>query len=154
MRLRDLLDIRLVLPEAAAPDKDGLLVLLADEVVAHHNHIDRDELLSTLRRREAEVSTGIGTGVAVPHTTLASAASTILLVARTANGVPFDALDDRPVHIIFLLVGPTGAMGDHLKLLARIARLVRRRTFIAELRDASSAKEMYQLVLREDEHHD
>src|SRR5262249_50394398 len=105
-----------------------------------------------LGEREALQSTGIGDGVAIPHGALESLSRQIAAVLICVDGVPFDAIDGRPVRILFAVGGPKRATGEHLKTLARISRLLRDLDFREKLLSASDRNEAFELIRRaEDE---
>ena len=103
-------------------------------------------LFDRLLERERLGSTGIGGGIAIPHARLASVAQPRGLFARLGHPVAFDAIDDRPVDLVFLLVAPEGAGADHLKALARVSRLLRDRGLVEKLRATESAEALYALL--------
>jgi PTS system nitrogen regulatory IIA component len=75
----------------------------------------------------------------------------VISVARVAEGLDFESLDGQPVHILFMLLGPQEAAGLHVKLLARIARLVKQPEFLERLRAADTARALHQVIREEDE---
>jgi len=105
------------------------------------------DILRVLVERERMQSTGVGLGVAIPHGTLDGVEAHVgaLLVCRPA--VPFDALDGRPVSVVFALLGPKGAAALHLKLLARVARLLRDESARSRLSGVDSEATVYSLLL-------
>lgn len=105
-------------------------------------------LLATLRAREKQVSTGIGQGIAIPHCACAELESTTLALGRKRNGLPFEAIDRRPVHLVFLLAGPEGQQTAHLRLLSRLARLLRDQGFTEALMEAGSPEQVIGLLRR------
>ncbi len=112
---------------------------------------DEEDSLTRLLEREKVVSTGIGNGIAIPHAKAAHVSSMVIAVARVKEGLDFEALDGRPVHILFLLLGPPQKAGLHVKLLARIARLVKDPAFLEQLKLADSAQKLYQVIRTGDE---
>lgn len=108
--------------------------------------IDERRLFDRLLERERLGSTGIGGGIAIPHARLSSVAQPRGLFARLGHPVDFDAIDDRPVDLVFLLVAPEGAGADHLKALARVSRLLRDRGLVEKLRATESAEALYALL--------
>jgi len=110
-----------------------------------------EDSLARLLEREKVVSTGIGNGVAIPHAKSANVRSIVISMARVTGGMNFESLDGQPVYIVFLLLGPQEAAGMHVKLLARIARLVKAPGFLDRLRAADTAEGIYQAVREEDE---
>ncbi len=109
--------------------------------------LDERRLLDRLIEREALGSTGIGGGIAIPHARMTSLASPRGLFARLAQPVAFDAIDERPVDMVFLLVAPEGAGADHLKALARVSRLLRDRSLVDKLRATDGAEALYALLI-------
>ena len=92
--------------------------------------------------REAMMSTGIGEGVAVPHCLTSAVDRTVIAFGRHRKGIKFDAVDNKPVKLFFLMVGPLGAHSEHLRLLSRLSRLLRDETFKSTLLEAETADEV------------
>lgn len=106
------------------------------------NFCERDELLEALRTREDFVSTGIGSGVAIPHTFSDRIDSVLAVMGRSLEGIDFDSHDDAPVHLVILFVVPRQDYDMHLRTLAAIARLFHNDEMKRQLLAASSADEM------------
>ncbi|MBC7790594.1 MAG: PTS sugar transporter subunit IIA [Anaerolineae bacterium] len=104
-------------------------------------------ILASVNERERVLSTGIGGGIAIPHGKTPLADQLVLAAGVSPTGVDFDALDGKPVHLFFLLVGPESASGAHVKALGRISRLLRRESLRAEL-IASLSPESFLRVIR------
>jgi nitrogen PTS system EIIA component len=105
--------------------------------------IDHGTVLAALIQREKLGTTGIGDGIAVPHARLAGLQTILGFFARLARPVDYDALDDEPVDLVFLIVAPEAGNADQLKALARIARLLRDPTTAARLRSESDQDSVY-----------
>ena len=135
-----------VLASAKATGKKAVLADLASRASGLFN-VDERKLFDRLLERERLGSTGIGGGIAIPHGRLASMVKPLGLFARMANPVDFDAIDERPVDIVFLLVTPEGAGADHLKALARVSRLLRDRSLVEKLRATDNAEALYALLV-------
>lgn len=133
-----------------ATTKDDLLRELVAVVAAGSSGQESEDLLRTVREREAVLSTGIGNGVAIPHGKSAALTELRMAAGLTAAPVDFDALDGQPVRLFFLLVGPETAAGQHIKALSRISRLLRKDAVRQRLVDASDAAEFH-AALREAE---
>lgn len=103
-------------------------------------------ILETILQRERLGSTGVGQGVAIPHGKIADLDKLVGVFARLAHPVEFDALDDQPVDLVFALLAPESAGADHLKALARIARVLRDPAVAQKLRVASDAGELYAVL--------
>ena len=103
-------------------------------------------ILEILLQREKLGSTGVGNGVAIPHGKLAKLAQVFGLFARLERPIDFEALDGQPVDLMFLLLAPEGAGADHLKALARVARLLRDPEIARRLRESSDADALYAVL--------
>lgn len=134
----------------AADDKKGILSEFSFRVAGRYAGIAAEELLRLLLEREALGSTGIGDGIAIPHCKSRLLKDPVLLFGRSDTGVDFCALDGKPVHLFFLLIVPEGAAGLHLKLLARISRLLKEPSIRARLMAASTPQEIISIVAEQD----
>jgi mannitol/fructose-specific phosphotransferase system IIA component (Ntr-type) len=114
---------------------------------------DEQHALDALLEREAAQSTGIGCGVAIPHAVYPELSSTVIELALSRSGIDFLALDEKPVHTIFLLISPPNRSSTHIKLLARIARLMRLPDIRDELLKAGSAEQVIERIRQFDEQH-
>ena len=103
-----------------------------------------------LSERERLQSTGIGDAVAVPHTSIDSATRQAVALLLCPQGVPFDAIDGEDVKIIFGVVGPRRATGEHLRILARISRLLRDAATRSELAGSATAEAAFSLIEKHD----
>ena len=134
-----------VLASVKASGKKALLAELAARA-ASMLKLDERRLFDRLLERERLGSTGIGGGIAIPHGRMSSLSEPRGLFARLAHPIDFDSIDERPVDIVFLLVAPEGAGADHLKALARIARMLRDHELANKLRDARDAEAIYAVL--------
>lgn len=146
MRLADILTSHRVATGLGPVDKHSALRALS----AMFEEQDTDEVFSVLLAREALASTGVGSGVAIPHARLASASKVEAALAISAPGVEFDAVDARPAHILVAVVAPEQNTGDHLKALARVSRLLRDAELREALIAASSSAEAFELLMARD----
>lgn len=137
MDLGDLLAPEGIIPSLKAKSKKQALQELATRA-AEATGLDQREVFDTLLQRERLGSTGLGRGIAIPHVKFRSLKSIVCLFARLEEPIEFDSHDNEPVDLIFLLLAPEHASGDHLKALARISRLVREPTTLERLRSAPS----------------
>lgn len=121
-------DPNLFCPNLEARTKDEALQELSAQLARGAGVRDRDLLLDMLRRRESLGSTGIGKGIAIPHGRSLAIPELKLLFARSVEGVEFEAVDAKPVHIFFLIVAPPqDKKNEYLPLLGRIAELIKER---------------------------
>ena len=146
--LWQILEPRCVQLELEARRKDEALTEMVGLLVRAGRIRAPEALLETLRARERQVSTGIGDGIAIPHCVSPELVSTVLALGRKREGIPFDAIDRRPVRLLFLLVGPEGQQTAHLRLLSRLARLLRDRSFVEGLLAAESSQQVLETLRR------
>lgn len=149
--LSDLLSSVRVKVPLEATTKDEVLRELVDVLAAGGHLADRTDALRVVREREQVLSTGIGHGVALPHGKSDTCSDLAIAAGVTREPVEFDALDQQPVRLVFLLVGPESAAGPHIKALSRISRLVRRPELRRRLIETEDSEAFLQ-VLREAEH--
>jgi PTS system nitrogen regulatory IIA component len=143
--IADLVTPRSVIAQLRAPTKRQVLQELARRAAAMTGLPDR-RIYDALAERERLGTTGIGTGVAIPHCRLSELTRLHGMFARLERPVPFEAIDNEPVDLVFLLLAPLDAGAEHLKALARISRLLRDRAMCEKLRGANSADALYALL--------
>jgi nitrogen PTS system EIIA component len=145
MPLLDFLDPQAVLPALRVSSKKHALQELAAHA-ARLTGLPESAVYEALLQRERLGSTGIGEGIAIPHGKLPGLNRIFGLMARLDKPVDFDALDDQPVDILFLLLAPEGAGADHLKALARVARVLREPDVIERIRTTRDAAALYAIM--------
>jgi PTS system nitrogen regulatory IIA component len=148
MALADLLHQDAIIPALKVNSKKQLLQELAAKA-SKVTGLSEREIFDIVLQRERLGSTGVGNGIAIPHGKLASVRSIVGVFARLESPVDFEALDDQPVDLVFLLLAPEGAGADHLKALSRIARVLRDQDLVAKLRATDSASAIYAFLNEE-----
>src|SRR5580692_7314747 len=143
--IADLVTPRSVIAQLRAPTKRQVLQELARRAAAMTGIADK-RIFDALAERERLGTTGIGTGIAIPHCRLPGLTRLYGMFARLERPVPFEAIDDQPVDLVFLLLAPADAGAEHLKALARVSRLLRDRAMCEKLRGANSADALYALL--------
>ena len=145
MQLSDIIASDAIIPSLKASSKRQLLQELAEQG-SKIAGLDSQIVFETLLRREKLGSTGLGDGIAIPHGKFAALDRVYGLFARLAAPVKFDAVDDKPIDLVFLLLAPENAGADHLKALARISRLLRDAKIVEKLRGTDSAAGLYAIL--------
>ncbi|MEP9350048.1 PTS IIA-like nitrogen regulatory protein PtsN [Xanthobacter sp. KR7-225] len=145
MPLADLIAPDAVFPMLRASSKKQALQELAQQA---GTMIERDprEIFETLLQRERLGSTGVGNGIAIPHGKLAKLDKLVGLFARLEKPIDFESLDGQPVDLVFLLLAPEAAGADHLKALARVARMLRDPDIVEKLRATRDPKVIHALL--------
>ena len=147
MSLNDLISPQAVVASLKANSKKQALIELSEKA-AELSGIDSREVLDALIQRERLGSTGIGGGIAIPHGKLARCGQIFGVFARLEKPIDFEALDDAPVDLIFLLIAPETAGADHLNALSRAARVLRDQSLVATLRSTRDPSALYSILMR------
>ncbi|MBX3525412.1 MAG: PTS IIA-like nitrogen regulatory protein PtsN [Rhodoblastus sp.] len=147
MSLNDLISPQAVIASLKANGKKQALIELSERA-AEVSGLDSREILDALIQRERLGSTGIGGGIAIPHGKLARCNRIFGVFARLEKPIDFEALDDAPVDLIFLLIAPENAGADHLNALSRAARMLRDQSLVATLRSTRDPSALYSILVR------
>jgi PTS system nitrogen regulatory IIA component len=145
MDLGDLIKPEGVIASLKAKNKKHALQELAQKA-AELTGIQAQKIFEALLQRERLGSTGVGRGIAIPHARLEGLSQIVSVFARLEDPIPFDALDDEPVELMFLLLAPEDAGADHLKALARISRLLRDPLTIENLKASRDRAALYAVL--------
>jgi len=143
--LSDLIAPSAIIPALKVNTKKQAIQELAARAAALTGQNER-AILEILLQREKLGSTGVGNGVAIPHGKLAKLGGLFGLFARLERPIDFEALDGQPVDLIFLLLAPEAAGADHLKALARVARLLRDPEIARRLRESRDSDALYAVL--------
>jgi nitrogen PTS system EIIA component len=145
MPLTDLVALDAIIPALKVNGKKQALQEIAAKAAQISNYSEKS-IYETLVQREKLGSTGVGNGVAIPHGKLPKLNKLIGLFARLERPIDFESLDGQPVSLIFLLLAPEGAGADHLKALARIARVLRDPDTVRKLAESRDAEAIYAVL--------
>ncbi|MCE5242030.1 MAG: PTS sugar transporter subunit IIA [Syntrophobacteraceae bacterium] len=151
MKILDILAENAIIPELRGRTKKQVLEELIEALLAQKPHLDRDRLMAVLLERERLGSTGIGDGIAIPHGKLKDLDQLVLSFGRSSQGVDFESMDGKPVHLFFLLVAPENCAGIHLRALAKIARILKNGSVRKKLGSVGSKDDIYNAIQQEDE---
>jgi len=133
---------KLMFDVAGSKEKASFLEEAVAKIANQADGLDPGAILKDLLEREKAASTGIGHGVAVPHAYTTGPDGMIVALFRILGGLDFDAIDEQPVHMVFILAGPRSSELLHLKLLARIAKLISYNGFYEKILNVSSHREI------------
>ena len=146
MQLSDILSDDSVVPALKAGSKKQVLQELA-QIASSLTDLTPREVFEVLLQRERLGSTGLGQGIAIPHGKFSSLDGVRGVFARLSNPVEFDAVDGKPVDLVFLLLAPESAGADHLKALARVSRLLREPEVVKKLRGSVTAAALFWVLI-------
>lgn len=150
MRIAETLKKELILPDLTAQNKVDCLMEFAQALAKHLSALKTDDIAHVLLEREKLGSTGIQDGVAIPHGKFRALDHLVILFGRSLRGVDFQAFDNKPTHLFFVLLAPEEATSEHLKLLARLSRLLKKPELREQLLHANDAEVIYQILCEAD----
>lgn len=150
MRISDILKLDAIIADLKAKNKSEAIKELS-QAVSPVAGADAEDVSAVLLEREHLGSTGIGGGIAIPHGKLDTVKSIAVGFGRSIKGIEFNSLDNRPVHLFFLLLTPEHSTGGHLKVLAQISKLLKMDQFKERLLSAGSQEQIHQIILENDE---
>jgi len=151
MKLSEIFKQQFIIPELKAHDKKGVLEELLQIIAEQETSLNKGTLLQVLLERERLGSTGIGDGIALPHGKLKGLDKLLVSFGRSIDGLGFDAIDEKPAYLFFLLLAPENSAGMHLKSLAKISRMLKDGNFRQRLMGAKSREDIYNIIIDKDE---
>ena len=148
MRIADFVVCDAIIPELTSTNKEGVVREMVESLRAAGNFKsgDPEEVVKAILKRELLGSTGIGRGVAIPHTKHPTVDRLVGTVALSKAGVGFESLDGEPVHVFVMLVSPQDRPGDHLRALENVSRTLRDDGFVRALRQATTKEAIWELL--------
>lgn len=151
MKIVDLLNPAAIAEDLKAVGKKEVLAELTEALLKAERGLNQNGVVNVLLERERLGSTGIGEGVAIPHGKLKDIDNLLLAFGRSSAGVDFDSMDGKPAHLFFLLIAPEESVGVHLKMLARISKLLKNPIVRNRLLEASRSEDIYNIIAEEEE---
>ncbi len=150
MKISDILTEEYVVTGLEGDSKEEIINAMIDLVASSPKVIDRTKVREAIFEREKIMSTGVGNGFAIPHGKTDAVSDIVAAFATTARPIDYQSLDEKPVRLIFLLVGKDSMVGPHIKLLSRISRLMSKEDFRRGLLDAASPKRILDMFKHEE----
>ena len=146
MEISEFLFQNCVISDSDCHSKKDALDRLAKTIADSDSATSQSEVYDCLLARERLGSTGLGQGIAIPHGRLAQGKKTLAAFLQLQNPVDYDAVDKRPVDLLFALIVPEDATDEHLQILAKLAEMFSQEQLVANLRKASTPQELYSLL--------
>jgi PTS system nitrogen regulatory IIA component len=151
MKITDMLKREFVVEQLKAGNKRDALAELAGVFALGRIKVDSEAMLHVLLERERLGSTGIGDGIAIPHGKLSGLEEMVVSFGRSREGIAFEAMDGKPVHLFFLLMAPENSAGQHLKALAKISRMLKDANFRKSLLEAKMHEDLFRIIAEKDD---
>ena len=150
MKITDILTEQFVRTNLPGATKEEILDAMIELASSSDRVQDKEKVRNAILEREKIMSTGVGSGFAIPHGKTDAVTDIVGSFAVTAQPIDYKSLDEQPVRIVFLLVGKENMVGPHIKLLSRISRLMNKEDFRKKLLDAGSPSEILELFKQEE----
>jgi len=151
MKVTSILSEKMIIPELKGVTKLEVINELIDLLKGDSRVNNLEELRQAVFDREKIMSTGVGKGFAIPHAKTNAVDDMIAVFGKTNNNIEYEALDEQPVHLVFLLVGKENYVAPHIKLLSRISRMMNKEDFRDDLLKAKTTEEIYNIFFNEEE---
>lgn len=150
MKLTDLLSPELIKIPIESTEKKGVIKELVDLLVKNNKVSGKQAVLDAVLEREKVMSTGVGQGIAIPHGKTDGVDTVVASLGISKKDIDFQAIDEKPVYIVFLLVAPPYETGLHLKALSRVSRLLSKEEFRKKLMNAKDARTAMKFIQEEE----
>ncbi len=151
MKITEVLQREFVLDELKARNKQDALAELVGVFAKTSVKVSPDAILHVILERERLGNTAIGDGVAIPHGKISGLDGMMVSFGRSREGVPFEAMDGKPVRLFFLLMAPENSAGQHLKVLAKISRMLKDPAFRKKLLEAKTHDDLFRIIIDKDD---
>ncbi|MDD2707914.1 MAG: PTS sugar transporter subunit IIA [Verrucomicrobiae bacterium] len=150
MKLSEITDPNLIIMDLKGVERWSVIEEMVDWLVQQKcmDQSNRESVVQKVKKREKDMSTGIGFGVAIPHADTDAISKVTAVIARSSKGVNFDSLDAQPVKLVVLFLVPLGQYPLHLRTLAIISRTLQDRLFREHADGVKTAEEFYQLIVK------
>ena len=150
MRISEVIEEQFIRTNLPGGSKEEIINRMIEIIGNSKNVLDKEKVRQAIFEREKIMSTGVGNGFAIPHGKTDAVKDIVAAFAITERPINYQALDDQPVRLVFLLIGKDSLVGPHIKLLSRISRLMNKEGFRDELIMSKSPKEVLELFRREE----
>jgi fructose-specific phosphotransferase system IIA component len=150
MKITDVLEEQFVRTNLPGTSKEEIIDSMINLIGNSKNVLDKEKVRQAILEREKIMSTGVGNGFAIPHGKTDAVKDIVAAFAVTEHPVDYQALDEQPVRLVFLLIGRDSLVGPHIKLLSRISRLMNREEFRKELLMSKTPQDVIELFRRQE----
>ncbi|MCX5849194.1 MAG: PTS sugar transporter subunit IIA [Deltaproteobacteria bacterium] len=151
MQLDQIFKIEFINANLLAKTKTEALTELVNTLIRGGVKLNSSSIIEVLQQRENLGSTGIGDGVAIPHGKISELDDLVVAFGRSVQGISYDSMDGKPVHLFFLLLAPENSAGQHLKVLAKISKMLKAANFRKNLLKAKSQADLYRIIIDQED---
>lgn len=148
MKIQDLLEKNTILTDITAADKVEILTQMATFLASRYGLPDAHDIARRIIDREAEMSTGIGLGIAIPHARIPGIDQLYLIAGRSVKGIDFNAIDEQPVHLLFMMVSPQNTSAEHTQILSSLSRIMSYEEVRTRLLSVENAEQFLDVIIK------
>jgi fructose-specific phosphotransferase system IIA component len=148
VKIRDLLQKNSILIDLQGTDKSEIIAQMARYLASINNLPDPDSIARKILEREADMSTGIGLGIAIPHARVDKTERVYMAAARSVKGIDFAAIDEQPVHLIFMIISPVSTSAEHTQVLSALSRIMSYEDMRKNLLAAERPEQFLDLIVK------
>lgn len=153
MKIKELLTVDHIIADLKGKTKIDVINELVDLYKGNDRVVDLEKIRTSVIEREKIMSTGVGKGFAIPHAKTLATKDILVAFGRLIKPIDFEALDEQPVNLVFLLIGKENMVGPHIKLLSRISRMMNKDSFREALAGAKDAEEIHGIFAEEEKNY-
>jgi PTS system fructose-specific IIC component len=146
VKIQQLLQKNGILVDLKSTSKADTLTQMGNYLASLYDLKQQDEIVRKISERESEMSTGIGFGIAIPHARISGIDRLYIIAARIPEGIEFNAIDEQPVFLVFMMVSPTGTSADHTRILSSLSRIMSYEEIRRKLLEADSAESFLEIL--------
>jgi mannitol/fructose-specific phosphotransferase system IIA component (Ntr-type) len=148
VRVQDILQKNAIILNLEAVNKTGLLTQMAQYLASLYDLKDKPLIVQKILDREAEMSTGIGFGIAIPHARIEGIDRVFMIAARLSQGIEFNAIDEQPVHLVFMMLSPANTTNPYTQILSALSRIMSYEEIRQNLIQTDSAESFLGVIAR------
>lgn len=151
MKIQDLLQKSSILIDLKSTEKDQVLRQTAKFMASLYGLDNGEQISRLILERESDMSTGIGYGIAIPHARISGIDRLYMVAARSVNGIEFGAIDDQPVHLIFMLISPANTSTEHTQILSSLSSIMAYEDVREKLFSAETVEQFLDIIKKSEE---
>lgn len=148
MKIQDILQKNAIITNLDSPDKSALLTQMGKYLASLYDVKDQDLIVRKILDREAEMSTGIGYGIAIPHARIEGIDRVFMIAGRTVKGIDFNSIDEQPVHLVFMMLSPSNATSEYTQLLSSLSRIMSYEEIRSSLVETDDPEKFLDVIIR------
>lgn len=148
MKIQDVLQKNGIITNLDATAKTELLTQMGRYLASLYDLKDQELIVRKILDREAEMSTGIGYGIAIPHARIEGIDRVFMIAGRSAKGIDFNAIDEQPVYLIFMMLSPANASSQHTQLLSSLSRMMSYEEVRNSLLETEDQQQFLDIIIR------